>query len=135
MSAHEFAEWQAYAQIEPFGEVRADLRNAMLASLVAGALGVRDFDPWSFMPFTEKPGAGDPGPVGGLVLARAYRTGRMAPEAARPESPRGPDPDPEGERERKGAEIYDRLRTWAIMERAKAEQRERREGVKSGDPV
>lgn len=35
MSSKEFAEWMAYAQIEPFGDERADLRMAILASLIA----------------------------------------------------------------------------------------------------
>lgn len=35
MSSKEFAEWMAYAQIEPFGDERADMRMAILASLIA----------------------------------------------------------------------------------------------------
>jgi hypothetical protein len=37
MSSKEFSEWMAYAQLEPFGEERADLRMAILASLIANA--------------------------------------------------------------------------------------------------
>ena len=37
MSAREFAEWIAYAGMEPFGETRADLRIATLAALFAEA--------------------------------------------------------------------------------------------------
>ena len=37
MSAREFAEWVAYAGMEPFGETRADIRIATLAALLAEA--------------------------------------------------------------------------------------------------
>lgn len=37
MSSREFAEWLAYYNLEPFGEVRADLRMATLAALIANA--------------------------------------------------------------------------------------------------
>ncbi len=35
ISALQFNEWIAYAELEPFGEERADLRMAILASLIA----------------------------------------------------------------------------------------------------
>jgi len=35
MSAREFVAWQVFAAREPFGEARADLRAAMLASVLA----------------------------------------------------------------------------------------------------
>jgi hypothetical protein len=35
MSGLQLTEWIAYAQLEPFGEERADLRMAILASLIA----------------------------------------------------------------------------------------------------
>jgi len=38
IDAREFAEWQAYYTIEPFGEERADYRNAILCTLIANAL-------------------------------------------------------------------------------------------------
>lgn len=51
----QLSEWMAYAAIEPFGEERADLRNAMLMSLIANVN--RDekkrsdpFTPAEFMP-------------------------------------------------------------------------------------
>lgn len=34
MSAEEFSEWQAYYTLEPFGELRADLRSGVVASLL-----------------------------------------------------------------------------------------------------
>jgi len=37
-TSKELSEWQAYYSIEPFGEERADLRNAMLCTLVANAM-------------------------------------------------------------------------------------------------
>lgn len=35
----QWMEWVAYARIEPFGEPRADLRNAILCDLTARAAG------------------------------------------------------------------------------------------------
>jgi len=35
MSSREFAEWAAYAQVEPFGPTRADLRMANIMALMA----------------------------------------------------------------------------------------------------
>lgn len=32
LSGHELSEWQAFFRLDPFGEDRADLRNAMLIS-------------------------------------------------------------------------------------------------------
>lgn len=37
MSSREFAEWMAFHDMEPFGEERADLRSAIVASTVANA--------------------------------------------------------------------------------------------------
>ena len=34
-------EWLEYAQLEPFGEGRADLRNAILCQFIADSLGVK----------------------------------------------------------------------------------------------
>ena len=39
VDAREFAEWNAFYQLEPFGEERADWRMAQLCCLVVGALG------------------------------------------------------------------------------------------------
>lgn len=46
----EFRRWQAYDQIEPFGEVRADLRIAILATVVAAGFGSKSAKPSDFMP-------------------------------------------------------------------------------------
>ena len=58
ISAEQFAEWAAYAEIEPWGEDRADLRAGIIASTVANAH--RDvkrkpdqFTPQEFMPKFE----------------------------------------------------------------------------------
>lgn len=57
IDACEFAEWQAYYTIEPFGEERADYRNAILCTLIANALRGKHgwtAKPKDFMPdFTE----------------------------------------------------------------------------------
>lgn len=37
MSSREFTEWLAYYELEPFGEQRADLRAALIASVIANA--------------------------------------------------------------------------------------------------
>lgn len=52
ISAAEFAEWQAFYAIEPFGEERADLRAAIIAATVANSMRVkgRVLTPADFMP-------------------------------------------------------------------------------------
>jgi hypothetical protein len=37
LSSRELAEWMAFAELEPFGEERADLRSAIVASTMANA--------------------------------------------------------------------------------------------------
>lgn len=37
MSSRDFAEWRAYYNLEPFGDVRADARIAILTSVIANA--------------------------------------------------------------------------------------------------
>lgn len=56
MSSAQFAEWRAYAQIEPFGEDRADLRAGIVASTIANAnrgKGQKPFTAQQFMPSFE----------------------------------------------------------------------------------
>ncbi len=58
MSSHEFSEWMAYSQIEPFGEERADFRQAMTTSAVHNSIQAQAKHPkWTkpgdFMPFSE----------------------------------------------------------------------------------
>lgn len=54
LSGREFMEWMAYAEIEPFGEERADLRMAILAALIANVHRdpekTKPFGPEDFMP-------------------------------------------------------------------------------------
>jgi hypothetical protein len=59
MSSHEFAEWMAYFQLQPFGEWRRDFRNASLMALIANVMTrSKDSDPVKptedFMPDFEK---------------------------------------------------------------------------------
>lgn len=48
----QFQEWQAYHLIEPFGEDRADLRMAVVASVTANASGAKTA-PADFIPDYE----------------------------------------------------------------------------------
>lgn len=64
MSARKYREWLAYYDIEPFGEKRADLRSAIIASTMANAWrnkGTRRFKLNDFMIKFEKskPPTGD----------------------------------------------------------------------------
>ena len=47
MTSREFSEWMAYAAVEPFGEIRADMRAALIAQQVAnkGATKKEDLVP------------------------------------------------------------------------------------------
>jgi hypothetical protein len=48
--AWKLAEWMAYAELEPFGEGRADLRAGMLASVMANANRDSEEQPEPFQP-------------------------------------------------------------------------------------
>ncbi len=50
ISSAEFSEWLAYYQVEPFGEERADLRAAIIASTQASTMTNKRFKPAEFMP-------------------------------------------------------------------------------------
>jgi len=55
ISSRELSEWMAYERLEPFGERRADLRSAIVASTVANTARDekkrnRPFKPEEFMP-------------------------------------------------------------------------------------
>lgn len=45
ISSREFAEWQAYYRLEPFGERVTDVRLANLLALIASGLGGKKVDP------------------------------------------------------------------------------------------
>lgn len=58
VSSAEFAEWIAYYTVEPFGEQRADLRSAIIATVIANVnrgKGQRPFKTDDFMPDFGKP--------------------------------------------------------------------------------
>ena len=50
MSSRDISEAMAYERIEPFGELRADYRNAMLCSLIASSNGMKNVKIDDFMP-------------------------------------------------------------------------------------
>lgn len=59
IDSREFSEWMAYAEIEPFGEERADLRSGIIAATVANAnrnpkKRRRPFKPIDFVPHFEE---------------------------------------------------------------------------------
>lgn len=56
ISSRQFAEWMAYARLEPWGEERADLRAGIVASTIANAnrgKGQKPYKPQQFMPSFE----------------------------------------------------------------------------------
>lgn len=55
MSSAEFTGWMAYAEMEPFGPLREDLRTGRLAALVAQIAGSKDATPASFFPEIDPP--------------------------------------------------------------------------------
>lgn len=59
MSSAEFSEWMAFYSIEPFGEERADIRQALTTSAIHNSVQAQTKKPkWTkpedFMPFSEK---------------------------------------------------------------------------------
>jgi hypothetical protein len=57
VGSDELTEWMAFYQLEPFGEVRADLRSGVVAATFANAHRSKDsraFTPEDFMPFIER---------------------------------------------------------------------------------
>ena len=57
MGSDELTEWMAFYQLEPFGDFRADLRSAIVASTLANAHRSKEgkpFIPEDFMPFVDK---------------------------------------------------------------------------------
>jgi hypothetical protein len=56
ITSRQFAEWMAYAQLEPFGEERDDLRMGIVASTIANAnrgKGQKAYKPTDFIPDFE----------------------------------------------------------------------------------
>jgi hypothetical protein len=57
-NAREYAEWQAWYELNPWGEDRADLRAGIIASTIANTnrgKGQKAFKPSDFMPEFDKP--------------------------------------------------------------------------------
>ncbi len=100
MSSREFAEWVAYAGMEPFGETRADIRMATLAALFAEANRDRKRRRKEFS-------------VGEFV-----EMFRGNPERAHADVPSDTVP-PHGDVERKKAELWANLKAWACAGRVK----------------
>lgn len=60
MSGRELAEWMAYYQVEPFGDVRGDLQAAMITAMIANVnrdqkKHPKPYQPEEFMPKFERP--------------------------------------------------------------------------------
>lgn len=53
IGSDELSEWRAFYQLEPWGEIRADMRNALLCSIIAKGLGGADISPEKFMVFSD----------------------------------------------------------------------------------
>lgn len=73
LTSRELSEWMAYASIEPFGEQRADLRAALVASVIANAnrnpkKQPAAFTPSDFLLFKEQT-APDPDAVAAKAVA------------------------------------------------------------------
>lgn len=67
IDSRELTEWQVYANLEPFGEERADLRMATLAALLAEinrdrTRNKKPFTPEDFMPRFGPPVVPEPEP-------------------------------------------------------------------------
>jgi hypothetical protein len=57
MGSDEITEWMAFYQIEPFGDMRADVRSGVIASTFANANRAKNskpFTPEDFMPFVDR---------------------------------------------------------------------------------
>ena len=73
MSAEMFGEWLAFAELEPFGETRADLRAGVLASLQANLYRnerkrAEPYDPGDFFPTLKPRAAAAPLPWQALLI-------------------------------------------------------------------
>lgn len=89
MPARLFAEWQAYFQVEPWGEERADLRAGIVAATVANPWrkeGSEPFKPEDFMP---KFGRQEEEPEDWRTMLEALRmlTGGLSAEPSGDEMP------------------------------------------------
>lgn len=58
MTARQFDEWQAFYQLDPWGEERADMRAAMLTSRIYNALRDKNgqgYTVYDFLLWTDRP--------------------------------------------------------------------------------
>jgi len=84
MSSRELSEWMAFYQIEPFGDERADLRQAMTTSAVHNSIHAQTKHPkWTkpgdFMPFSGNPTQPNTAPpVDGMSDAEVLRAKFLA---------------------------------------------------------
>lgn len=69
LDARELMEWQAYCELEPFGQDRQDIGSAMVAYTVASVHGCKDVQLSDFLPrFGEQPAKRE---TGAQMLAKA----------------------------------------------------------------
>lgn len=54
MTQKELGEWAEFYSLEPFGEVRADLRNALLCEVIAKCNGAKNVKLSDFLLFKEE---------------------------------------------------------------------------------
>jgi len=54
IDSRELSEWTAYYQIEPFGEFRADIRSAIIATTLANIHRGKDQQPFRIKDFMPK---------------------------------------------------------------------------------
>lgn len=54
MTSHELSEWMAFYKISPFGEARADFRNAIACTTINNVLSKRKKRPKDFMPYFSR---------------------------------------------------------------------------------
>jgi hypothetical protein len=88
LSARQFAEWKSFYDIEPFGDLQADLRAGQVAATVAnyaGKMRKERSDParpgdfmQSLVPFEHREGSGpillaDPKAQADLIRAKLFR--------------------------------------------------------------
>jgi hypothetical protein len=84
ISARELAEWRAYYELEPWDEMRGDLRNAMLMALLANInrkKGAQPFRPSDFMPDFERASAGPKEAMSDEQMEAAFRAFAAAANA------------------------------------------------------
>jgi hypothetical protein len=82
MSEAEFRRWMAYYQIEPFGEERADLRNALLCLTIAQVHGAKQAKKLKLSDFVLKFGPSEQQSVERMAM---FLKARTPPKKKKPE--------------------------------------------------